>query len=121
VLITTSPSFVFMCYHNKCNSKYAIDRNAIPHSFSCKNLGIFTDNLTWRLHYQNIASRAYKSFGLLHRIFKDNYCPETRKSLYISVIGLHLLCSKIYLLFFPALLKIFTYYSFQYHLLFPNY
>ena len=34
--------------------------NAIPHSSSCKDLGI---NLSWRLHYQTITSKAYKSLG----------------------------------------------------------
>ena len=40
----------------------------------------------WRLHYQNITSKAYKSFGLLRCIFKDSYCLETRKNLYVSMI-----------------------------------
>jgi len=38
----------------------------------------------------------------------------------ICQVGLRLLCSKIHLLFFLALFKIFTYYSLQYHLLFPK-
>ena len=34
--------------------------NAIPHSSSCKDLGInLADNLSWRLHYQTITSKAY--------------------------------------------------------------
>jgi len=79
------PKFVFMCYHNKFNSEYTINGNAIPHSSSCKDLGInFSDNLTWRLHYQNVTSKTYKSFSLLCHIFKDNYCPETRKNSYYN-------------------------------------
>ena len=50
--------------------------NAIPLSSSCKDLGInLSDNLSWRLHYQTITSKAYKSLGLLYRIFNDTYCP----------------------------------------------
>ena len=41
--------------------------------------------LSWRLHYQTITSKAYKSLGLLRRIFNDIYCPEARKALYISI------------------------------------
>jgi len=53
--------FVFMRYHNKFNLEYTIDGYAIVHSSNCKDLGInFSDNLTWRLHYQNFTSKAYK-------------------------------------------------------------
>ena len=38
-----------------------------------------------------------------------------------EILGMRLICSKIYLLFLPELLKIFPYYSLKYHLLFPNY
>ena len=34
---------------------------------------------------QTITSKAYKSLGLLRHIFKDTYCPEARKNLYISI------------------------------------
>ena len=78
--------FVFMHFHNKFNSEYTIHGNVIPHFSSCKDLGInLSDNLSWRLHYQTITSKAYKSLGLLQRIFKDTYCPEARKNLYISI------------------------------------
>ena len=81
------PKFIFLHYHNKFNSLYTINGNAIPCSNSCKDLGIFfSDSLSWRLHYQNITAKAYKSFGLLHHIFKDSYCLETRKNLYVSMI-----------------------------------
>ena len=78
--------FVFMHFHNKFNSEYTIHGNFIPHFSSCKDLGInLSDNLSWRLHYQTITSKAYKSLGLLRHIFKDTYCPEARKNLYISI------------------------------------
>ena len=44
----------------------------------------------------------------------DNTAPMPK-------VGMRLICSKIYLLFLPELLKIFPYYSLKYHLLFPNY
>ena len=52
----------------------------LSHSSSCKDLGInLSDNLSWRLHYQTITSKAYKSLGLLRRIFNHTYCPLARK------------------------------------------
>ena len=42
--------FVLLSLHNKFNSEYTIHGNAIPHSSSCKDLGInLSDNLSWRL------------------------------------------------------------------------
>jgi len=88
------PKFVFMRYHCKFQFEYSIDETVIPCSSNCKDLGImFSDDLSWRLHYQNITSKAYKTLGFLRRIFKDN-CPETRKLLYISMVRSKLLyCS----------------------------
>ena len=81
------PKFIFLRYHNIFNSFYTINGNTIPCSDSCKDLGIyFSDSLSWRLHYQDITSKVYKSFGLLCRIFKESYCLETRKNLYVSMI-----------------------------------
>jgi len=86
--------FVFMCYHCKFQSEHFIDETVIPCSSNCKDLGImFSDDLSWKLHYQNITSKAYKTLGLIRRIFKDN-CLETRKHLYISMVRSKLLyCS----------------------------
>ena len=50
-----------------------------------------------------ISSKAYKSVGLLCRVFKDSHCPQARKSLYISLVRFKLLyCSTLWR---PYLLK----------------
>jgi len=80
------PKFVFLCYKKKFNSVYSINGDIITCSDSCKDLKLgicFSVTLSWRLHLQSITSRAYKSFGLLRRIFKDVYCLTARKNLYI--------------------------------------
>ena len=58
--------FVFMTFHQKFNSDLRINGNLLPHSTSCKDLGvIFTNTLSWRQHYDTTTSKAYKSLGLL--------------------------------------------------------
>ena len=65
-------------------TQYIVEGHEINVSSSCKDLGvIFTDSLSWEEHYKAISSKAYKSLGLLRRVFKDLHCSETRKSLYI--------------------------------------
>jgi len=90
-----------MSFHHKYNSEYTINSHTIPLSSSCKNLGIiFTNTLSWREHYEMIISKAYKSFGLLHRVFKDSHSPVARKSLYISLVCSSLLyCSPLWRLY----------------------
>ena len=44
-----------------------------------------------------ISAKAYKSFGLLCRVFKNSHSPQIRKSLYISLIQAKLLhCSPLW-------------------------
>ena len=44
-----------------------------------------------------ISSKAYKSLGLLRRVFKESHCPHTRKFLYISLVRSKLLyCSSLW-------------------------
>ena len=78
--------------------------SSLDESSSCKDLGIiFTNSLTWQAHYEMISSNAYKSLGLLRRVFKDSNCPEARKSLYITLVRSKLLyCSPLWR---PYLLK----------------
>ena len=96
--------FVFMTFHQKFNSELRINGNLLPHSISCKDLGvIFTNTLSWRQHYDTITSKAYKSLGLLRRVFIDSHCVHTRKCLYLSLVRAKLLyCSPLWR---PYLLK----------------
>ena len=64
-----------------------------------------SDNLSWRLHYQTITSKAYKSLGLLRHIFNDIYCPLARKHLYISSTRSTLLYCSCICLWKPYLLS----------------
>ena len=95
---------LFMSFHRKFNSQYIINDHIINESPSCKDLGIiFTNSLSWRKHYEMISSKAYKSLGLLRRVFKDSHCPQARKSLCISLVRYKLLyCSTLWR---PYLLK----------------
>ena len=90
--------FVFMTFHQKFNSELRINGNLLPHSISCKDLGvIFTNTLSWCQHYDMITSKAYKSLGLLRRVFIDSYCVHTRKCLYLSLVRAKLLyCSPLW-------------------------
>jgi len=94
----------FMCFHCKFTSKYVINGHTINKFSSCKDLGIiFTHTLTWREHYEMISAKAYKSLGLLRRVFKNSHSPQVRKSLYISLVRAKLLyCSPLWK---PYLLK----------------
>jgi len=79
--------FVFMSFHRKFNSVYTINGHTIPLSSSCKDLGIiFNNTLSWREHYEAIICKAYKSLGLLRRVFKDSHSSQARKCLYISLV-----------------------------------
>ena len=96
--------FVFMSFHRKSNSTYNVNGHTIIESSSCKDLGIvFTNSLTWQDHYEMISSKAYKSHGLLCRVFKDSECAQAHKSLYITLVRSKLLyCSTLWR---PYLLK----------------
>ena len=99
-----------MSFHHKFDSQYSINGHSLSQSSHCKDLGvIFSNTLSWREHYEMITSKAYKSLGLFRRVFKNSYCPEARKYLYISIVQPNLLyCSPLWR---PYLIKILTYWS----------
>jgi len=69
--------FIFMCFHRQLNSTYNVNGCSLVESSSCKGLGIIISNsLTWQKHYEMISSNAYKSLGLLRRVFKNSNCPQ---------------------------------------------
>jgi len=93
-----------MSFHQSLLPEYRINNYSLPQSTSCKDLGvIITNTLSWTEHYYMITSKAYKSLGLLRRVFSHSYCPQARKCLYISIVrSILLYCSP---LWWPYLLK----------------
>ena len=96
---------------------------------SCINRCYAINTITVIIVYQLVGMHAFSISTVIvnylqynasiHTIYSclkyENFDEEN----FCFSLGLHLLFSKIHLLF-PAFLKIFTYYSLQYHL-FPNY
>jgi len=53
------------------NTTYYIDQDEIPKLDSHRDLGIIiSNNLSWRNYYSQISANAYKTLGLICRIFK---------------------------------------------------
>ena len=96
--------FVHMSFKSKITTSYHIEETIITHCSSHRDLGIlFSDKLSWDLHYQKILAKAYKSLWLICRTFKSHGCRHSRKLLYISLVQSKLLfCSPIWK---PYLLK----------------
>ena len=57
-----------------------------------RDLGIImSNNISWTAHYQHILSKAYKMLHLLRRVFSNAHCPQTKRSLYLSLVKSKLL------------------------------
>ena len=93
-----------MSFHRQHNSTYNVNGYSIEESSSCKDLGIIiTNSLAWQEHYNMISSKAYKSLGLLRRVFKNSSSFQARKTLRITLVRSKLsYCS---VLWRPYLLK----------------
>ena len=63
-----------------------------------EDLGItVSDDFNWRLHISNITSKANKVLGLIKRVCKDLKDPDTRKTLYYSLVLPHIeYCSQLW-------------------------
>ena len=77
---------------------YNINGHDIAVQENHKDLGIIMSSaLSWSEHIQYILSKAYKTLGLIRRSFNSEHCPQTKKSLYISLIHPQLTyCSQIW-------------------------
>ena len=77
---------------------YSIDNNILSSKSSHRDLGIiFSTNLSWSAHYESIISKAYRSFGLLRRVFSNSHSIKAKKNLYISIVRSNLLyCSPLW-------------------------
>ena len=72
-----------MRFHSKFNSYLGMPLPIPPIVRTLESISL-TIYVSWRLRYQTITSKAYKSLGLLQHIFKDTYCPKARKALCIK-------------------------------------
>ena len=71
---------VFIHFHPKFNTEYNIDGFNIPCSLAYKDLGnIFSNDLSWKIHYEIMISKAYKSFGLSRCIFCETDCLQAKQ------------------------------------------
>ena len=77
---------------------YSIDNNIVSSKSSHRDPGIiFSTNLSWSAHYESIISKAYRSFGLLRRVFSNIHSIKAKKDLYISIVRSNLLyCSPLW-------------------------
>ena len=77
---------------------YNINGHEIAVKENHKDLGIImSSELPWSNHIKYILSKAYKTLGLIRRSFYSGHCPQTKKTLYISLIRPKLTyCSQIW-------------------------
>jgi len=82
-----------MSFHQHFNSFYNVISYESSH-VKILALSLLTNSLAWQDHYEPL--KAYKSLGLLCRVFKDSQCAQACKLLYVTLIRSKLLY---YLLF----------------------
>ena len=68
------------------SSNYLLNGTTVNKQTSTKDLGIIvTSDMSWSNHYKSIASKTYKSLGLISQTFKSN-SVRAKKMLYISLV-----------------------------------
>ena len=87
-----------------CDYLYHLNNIPITISSSQKDLGvIISSSLSWSNHYHYVLPKAYKTLGLIRRVFSHSPSVNIRKKLYISLVRSQLLyCSSLWR---PHLLK----------------
>ena len=69
------------------SATYVIDDKPVKSVNFQKDLGIvLTSDLSWNEHYSHISAKAYKSLGLIKRIFGNNKQVSVRKCLYLTLV-----------------------------------
>ena len=85
--------FVLIRFHPKFNTEYNIDGLNIPCSSVCKDLGItFSDDLSWKTHYEIIISKAYISHLAYYVEFSAKFLAPKQKSGFIYLLSDLLYC-----------------------------
>ena len=66
---------------------YSLDYSAVRHSLlHYLLLVLISGNFEWSPHLNNVLTKAYKTLGLIHRIFSQSMSPLVKVKLYISLI-----------------------------------
>ena len=79
-------AFIQFGNNSASSSNYLLNGTTVYKQTSTKDLGIIvTSEMSWSNHYKSIASKAYKSLGLIRRTFKSN-SVHAKKLLYISLV-----------------------------------
>lgn len=74
------------CQYQSSLSAYKLDEFELPFSSTHKDLGLYlSDDLSWSHHYAKIVAKAYKTLGLLRRIFKSS-SVQAKRRLYVILI-----------------------------------
>ena len=97
-------SFVSLLHQFQTSSSYHLNNIPIDSKPSQKDLGvILSNNLSWSDHYRHILPKAYKTLGLIRRVFSHSPSVYIRRKLYITLVRSQLTyCSSLWR---PHLLK----------------
>ena len=72
---------------SETSETYVINNNPVRSVNFQRDLGIIlTSDLSWNEHYCRISAKAYKSLGLIKRIFGNNKQVSVRKCLYLTLV-----------------------------------
>ena len=89
---------VHLSFNNKTPTSYSVDEHSLPQLHSHHDLGLLlTDDLSWRNHYEHLASKAYKYLGLLRRAFSCCHSMRAKCILYTTLVRSQLsYCSQLW-------------------------
>ena len=80
----------FTTSHSPVSFDYYFNGKKVSQKSTAKDLGLIVSaHFQWRPHYQQIMSKAYKTLGLLSRVFSASVATQAKLTLYTSLV-----CSK---------------------------
>ena len=76
-----------LSFNSSLTTSYHIDSNLLSPAKSHRDLGIIlSSDLSWSNHFNHITAKAYRSLGLLRRVFGKSTSTPVKKTLYISLV-----------------------------------
>ena len=84
--------FIHLSFNSKFPASYSVSGNTISTNTTHCDLGIIlSTDLSWKHRLSHILTKVYKTLGLLRRAFSHAANPQTKKSLYLSLVRSQLL------------------------------